>query len=87
MASSLRFLAALALCAAGTRAAARPDVFVFLTDQQRADAIKAALATTFAVAPNRLFTVGVGEEQPIDPAHPDAAINRRVQVINIGVVK
>ena len=55
--------------------------------QKRADAIKEALSTTFAVNPNRLFTVGVGAEEPIDPAHPDAGINRRVQVINIGMVK
>jgi outer membrane protein OmpA-like peptidoglycan-associated protein len=55
--------------------------------QKRADAIKEALSTTFAVNPNRLFTVGVGEEEPIEPAQPTAAINRRVQVINIGEVK
>jgi outer membrane protein OmpA-like peptidoglycan-associated protein len=55
--------------------------------QKRADAIREILTTTFAVAPNRLFTVGVGEELPIDAAHPEAAINRRVQVMNIGKVK
>jgi len=55
--------------------------------QKRADAIREILSTTFAVAPSRLATVGVGEELPIDAAHPDAAINRRVQVINIGTVK
>jgi outer membrane protein OmpA-like peptidoglycan-associated protein len=55
--------------------------------QKRADAIREILSTTFAVAPSRLFTVGVGEEMPIDAAHPEAAINRRVQVITIGQVK
>jgi outer membrane protein OmpA-like peptidoglycan-associated protein len=55
--------------------------------QKRAEAIREILTTTFAVAPNRLYTVGVGEEMPIDAAHPEAAINRRVQVINIGQVK
>ena len=55
--------------------------------QQRADAIKEALSTTFAVDPRRLFTVGVGMEQPIDASNPDAAVNRRVQLINIGMVK
>ncbi len=50
----------------------------------RAEAIRAALTTTFTVAPGRLFAVGVGEELPIDPGHPDAAINRRVQLVNIG---
>ena len=60
MASSLRFLAALALCAAGTRAAARPDVFVFLTDQQRADALgSAGTAGVRTPALDRLAREGV----------------------------
>ena len=54
---------------------------------QRAEAIRAALTTTFTVAPKRLFAVGVGEELPLDPGNPDAAINRRVQLINIGEVR
>lgn len=54
---------------------------------ERANAITQALATTFAVSPKRLFAVGVGEEIPADPSHPDAAINRRVQLINIGEVR
>ena len=33
-------------------------------------AIRDALVTTFTVAPKRLFAVGVGEELPLDPAHP-----------------
>jgi outer membrane protein OmpA-like peptidoglycan-associated protein len=53
----------------------------------RAEAIRAALNTTFTVAPGRLFAVGVGEELPIDPGNPDAAINRRVQLVNIGEVR
>lgn len=55
--------------------------------QDRATAIMEALSTTFAVAPNRLFAVGVGQEQPIDAADPKAAANRRVQLINIGIAK
>lgn len=55
--------------------------------QDRANAIMEALSTTFAVAPNRLFAVGVGQEQPIDAADPKAAANRRVQLINIGLAK
>ncbi len=54
---------------------------------KRAEAIREALTTTFAVAPDRLFAVGVGEELPFDPANPEAAVNRRVQLINIGPVK
>jgi hypothetical protein len=54
---------------------------------RRADAIKQVLSTTFAVPADVLFAVGVGEEQPIDAAHPDASINRRVQIFNIGQVE
>lgn len=52
--------------------------------QRRADAIRTALINTFSVEPNRLIAVGLGEEQLRESAHPDAAINRRVQLINIG---
>jgi OOP family OmpA-OmpF porin len=54
--------------------------------QQRADAILEALTTTFNVPARRLSAVGLGEEQLRDPAHPEAATNRRVQLINIGKV-
>jgi outer membrane protein OmpA-like peptidoglycan-associated protein len=54
---------------------------------ERAEAIKEALSTTFAVSPERLFAIGVGEEMPIDAAHPEGAVNRRVQLINIGLAR
>ena len=52
--------------------------------QQRAEAVASALTTTFRVDPRRVEAVGVGEESLQDPKHPDAAINRRVQIFNIG---
>lgn len=52
--------------------------------QQRADAVASALTTTFRVDPRRVQAVGVGEESLQDPKHPDAAINRRVQIFNVG---
>ncbi|TAU37600.1 OmpA family protein [Rhizobium ruizarguesonis] len=55
--------------------------------QKRADAINEALSTTFAVSPDRLFSVGAGEEWPIDPGHPESSDNRRVQLINLGLLK
>lgn len=55
--------------------------------QRRADAIREALSTTFAISPDRLFSVGAGEEWPINPGHPDSADNRRVQLINLGLVE
>lgn len=52
--------------------------------RRRAAAIRQALATTFQVPAQYLFAVGLGEEQLRDPANPDAAVNRRVQLINMG---
>jgi outer membrane protein OmpA-like peptidoglycan-associated protein len=53
--------------------------------QERADAIREALIKPFGINPARIEAVGLGEEQLLDPAHPDAAENRRVQLINIGM--
>ncbi len=52
--------------------------------RKRAAAVREALATTFQVPGKYLFSVGLGEEQLRDPANPDAAVNRRVQLINMG---
>lgn len=52
--------------------------------QLRADAVVDALTTTFRVPANQVDAVGLGEEQLRDPAHPEAAVNRRVQLLNIG---
>jgi len=53
--------------------------------EQRAVAIKEALSTTFAVDPQRLYAVGVGEHLPIEGTDANASNNRRVQLINLGV--
>lgn len=52
--------------------------------QQRADAIVEALTTAFGVPVSQVDSVGLGEEQLRDSAHPQAAVNRRVQLLNIG---
>lgn len=52
---------------------------------KRAAAIGEILSTTFAVDPKRLYVVGVGEYFPIDGSKGDAANNRRVQLVNLGV--
>ncbi|MEP9349574.1 OmpA family protein [Xanthobacter sp. KR7-225] len=52
--------------------------------QERADAVVAALSTTFRVDPRRLEAVGLGQENLQDRRNPNAAINRRVQIFNIG---
>jgi len=52
--------------------------------QQRADAIRAALINPFGISPSRIEAVGLGEEQLLNRRNPEAAENRRVQLINIG---
>jgi OmpA-OmpF porin, OOP family len=52
--------------------------------QQRADAIRDALINPFGISPNRIEAVGLGEEQLMNAANPEAAENRRVQLINVG---
>jgi OmpA-OmpF porin, OOP family len=52
--------------------------------QQRADAIREALVDPFGIDPDRIEAVGLGEEQLLNAAKPEAAQNRRVQLINIG---
>ena len=54
--------------------------------QQRADAIREALINPFGIAPSRIEAVGLGEEQLLRPANPEASENRRVQLINVGPV-
>lgn len=52
--------------------------------QRRADAVRDMLISTFRIPPDQVVSIGFGEEQLADPANPEAAINRRVQLINIG---
>ncbi|TCR65482.1 OmpA family protein [Bosea sp. BK604] len=52
--------------------------------QKRADAVRDALVTTFGIVPSRIVAVGLGEEQLQNRKNPDAAANRRVQIVNVG---
>lgn len=51
----------------------------WLSDE-RAKAVANYLIYNFNIAPQRLVAVGFGEESPVNPRHPGAAINRRVEV-------
>ncbi len=52
--------------------------------QRRADVIREVLVNTFKISPKRLQTIGLGEEQMLDVAHPAAAINQQIQIATIG---
>jgi OOP family OmpA-OmpF porin len=53
---------------------------------QRAAAFREALINPFGISPARIAAVGLGEEQLLNRSHPEAAENRRVQLINIGKI-
>jgi outer membrane protein OmpA-like peptidoglycan-associated protein len=51
--------------------------------ERRAAAVRAFLIETFPIAPNRLVSIGFGQERLKLPAEPRAAVNRRVEVLLI----
>jgi len=51
--------------------------------QRRADSIRDALVTTFKISSKRLQTIGLGEEQLQDSAHPAAPINQQLQIVTV----
>jgi OOP family OmpA-OmpF porin len=57
-----------------------------LLSQRRADAIRDVLVNTFKISAKRLQTVGLGEEQLLDAAHPNAPVNNALQIITIAKV-
>jgi len=54
-----------------------------ILSQRRADAIRDALVNTFKISAKRLASLGVGEEQFIDRAHPTSPVNLQIQIITV----
>ncbi len=52
--------------------------------QKRARSVAFMLVNVFGVQPNRLVAMGLGEEALYDKKDPNAAVNRRVELYNIG---
>ncbi|ALG72360.1 hypothetical protein VY88_31940 [Azospirillum thiophilum] len=52
--------------------------------KRRAAAVRDYLTRTFAVAPDRLKSRGLGSQQLLDPANPASDVNRRVEIVNLG---
>jgi outer membrane protein OmpA-like peptidoglycan-associated protein len=52
--------------------------------QRRAAAVVDMLVSVFKVPAKHLLAIGVGEEDMLDASKPDAAVNRRVELINLG---
>jgi len=54
-----------------------------LLSQRRADAIRDVLVNTFKISSKRLQSVGLGEEQLLDAAHPTAPVNQQIQILTV----
>jgi OOP family OmpA-OmpF porin len=54
-----------------------------LLSQRRADAIRDVLVNTFKISAKRLQSLGLGEEQLLDAAHPTAPVNQQIQIVTI----
>ena len=54
-----------------------------ILSQRRADAIRDMLVNTFKIATKRVQSVGLGEEQLRDPAHPNAPVNAQLQIVTL----
>ena len=63
----------------------RRDHNVFLS-QRRADAIRDILVNTFKISAKRLQSVGLGEEQLLDPARPNGPVNAQTQIMTLAKV-
>ena len=54
-----------------------------MLSQRRADAIRDSLVNTFKISSKRLQSLGLGEEQFIDQAHPTSPVNLQIQIVTI----
>ena len=54
--------------------------------ERRARAVREYLVSKFSISRERLDSIGMGESRLLDQDRPDAAVNRRVEITNIGLV-
>lgn len=59
------------------------DQYNLKLSERRAAAVRAYLAEKFSVMPSHLEAKGYGKSQLRNPAQPDAAENRRVEIVNL----
>ena len=57
-----------------------------ILSQLLADAIRDILVNHFKIAPKRLQSVGLGEEQLLDPTRINAPVNNQVQIMLVAKV-
>jgi outer membrane protein OmpA-like peptidoglycan-associated protein len=57
-----------------------------ILSQRRADSIRDVLVNTFKISSKRIQSLGLGEEQFIDQAHPTSPANLQIQIVTVGKV-
>jgi len=57
-----------------------------ILSQRRADAIREILVNTFKIAAKRIQSVGLGEEQLLDSARPNAPVNNQIQIMTLAKI-
>jgi OOP family OmpA-OmpF porin len=65
-----------------TRSDGRREANAMLS-QRRADAIRDALVNTFKISSKRIQSLGLGEEQFVDQAHPTSPANLQIQIVTL----
>lgn len=61
-----------------------PESYNENLSRRRAEAVKDYLMTEHGISAARLEARGLGERTLLDASDPDAAINRRVEIVNLG---
>ncbi|WP_024518087.1 OmpA family protein [Bradyrhizobium sp. Tv2a-2] len=57
-----------------------------ILSQRRADSLRDVLVNTFKISSKRVQSLGLGEEQFVDQAHPTSPANLQIQIVTIGKV-
>ena len=57
-----------------------------ILSQRRADAIREILVNTFKISAKRIQSVGLGEEQLLDSARPNAPVNNQIQIMTLSKI-
>ena len=57
-------------------------IYAMALSKRRAEAVRNGLIA-LGVPPSQIVAEGKGSDNPVDPAHPDNPVNRRVEIINL----
>lgn len=85
--TAIKQLAAFRFVVEGHTDAVGGDDYNLLLSNRRATAVVTYLVMRHGIEPGRLQAIGYGKRRLRDPAHPNDAINRRVEIANMGWIE